>query len=151
MAKKTTEQLQKEYDDIIINLKRLEDAAEQAQHSLDWFTDAANNATDEEKKRAEYNRNKAAAQKYAYEQTINQRKQELESNKRVNKSGSGANGERTIEDIEREKYKSGFSSANFKASLQSKGGMGGKAGIAAGTEKGIEYLDGSTGSVSENY
>ena len=132
MAKKTTEQLQKEYDDIIINLKRLEDAAEQAQHSLDWFTDAANNATDEEKKRAEYNRNKAAAQKYAYEQTINQRKQELESNKRVNKSGSGANGERTIEDIEREKYKSGFSSANFKASLQSKGGMGGKAGIAAG-------------------
>ena len=132
MAKKTSEQLQKEYDDIIINLKRLEDAAEQAQHSLDWFSDAANHATDTEKKRAEYNRNKAVAQKYAYEQTIRQRKQELENNRRVNSKGSGLNGTRTIEDIEGEKYKSGFSMTNFQASLQSKGGMGGKAGIAAG-------------------
>lgn len=132
MEKKTSEQLQKEYDDIIINLKRLEDAAEQAQRSLDWFSDAANHATDTEKKRAAYNRNKAVAQKYAYEQTIRQRKQELENNRRVNSKGSGLNGTRTVEDIEGAKYKSGVSMTNFQASLQSKGGMGGKAGIAAG-------------------
>lgn len=130
MTKKTTEQLQKEYDEIIINLKRFEDAAEQAQHSLDWFTDAANHATDEEKKRAEYNRNKAVAQKYAYEQTISQRKQELENNRRVNSNGSGPNNARTVEDIEGEKYQSGFSTTNFKANLRSKGNGSIAGGVA---------------------
>ena len=125
MTKKTSEQLQKEYDEIIINLKRFEDAAEQAQHSLNWFTDAANNAGKEEKKRAEYNRNKAVAQKYAYEQTISQRKQELENSRHVNSKGSGPNGTRTIEDIEGEKYQSGFSMTNFTSNLSSGGGKGG--------------------------
>ena len=125
MAKKTSEQLQKEYDEIIINLKRFEDAAEQAQRSLDWFSDSANKAGEEEKKRAKYNRNKAMAQKYAYEQTISQRKQELENNRRVNSKGSGPNGTRTIEDIEGKKYQSGFSVANFKSNMSSGDGKGG--------------------------
>ena len=50
MTKKTTEQLQKEYDEMIITIDRLKNAVNQSTHVFDWFTAEAEKAkTDEEK------------------------------------------------------------------------------------------------------
>ena len=105
MAKKTTEQLQKEYDEIIITLDRLNNAVKQSQQTFNWFNNRANKATQREKNEALSNQHKAEAELYVYEQLIKDRKEALENSKRVN--------QRTAQDIEAEKYKDNFSSANF--------------------------------------
>ena len=123
MAKKTTEQLQKEYDEMIITLDRLKNAVKQSQQTFNWFNDRAHKATRQEKREALSNKHKAEAELYAYEQLIETRKKALEKSKRVKK--------RTRRDIEAEKYgQEGFSFANFKSNLKSKGGGSTKLGVA---------------------
>lgn len=122
MAKKTTEQLQKEYDEMIITLDRLKNAVKQSQQTFNWFNDRAHKATRQEKREALSNKHKAEAELYAYEQLIETRKKALEKSKKVK--------QRTAQDIEAEKYKDNFSFTNFKSNLKSKGGGNTTLGVA---------------------
>ena len=118
--KKTTEQLQKEYDEMIITIDRLQRAVDQAAKTFEWYNDASKREGGEEVKpgelrMAELNRNKAVAELYAYKQLIAAKRGELETNKKIKK--------RTVQDIEAEKSpQEGFSFANFKSNLKKKGG-----------------------------
>lgn len=144
MAKKTTEQLQKEYDEMIITLDRLNNAVNQASKTVEWYDDIVakaaleeQNATTKkekaeasqkkkealrEKNEALSNQHKAEAEKYAYEQLTADKMTSLKTNKKVK--------QRTAQDIEAEKYKDNFSFTNFKSNLKTKGGGSTTLGVA---------------------
>ena len=49
VTRKRLDELQREYDNLMVEEQRLADAVEQATKSLEWFEDATNHATQAEK------------------------------------------------------------------------------------------------------
>ena len=126
-----TNKYQRQLDELILQQERLKDKVEQANASLDHFraSTASTSAADElaAQKRLEA----AEKEKRFFESMLEERKRQIKEH--ADDAGVKVK-ERSFKEISQEENmpKSGFSTANFKASLQSKGGMGGKAGVIAG-------------------
>ena len=120
MANRSKEQVQKEYDDIVIKLESLNDALEQAKAANRWYADSANGATRAEQKKAEAAERRAAMELQIYRDIAAARKEILKKEGAKTEGSNG--GERTKEDIEAEKNKEGFNMSNFKGNLRQKGG-----------------------------
>jgi len=123
MAKNKREQLQKEYDDIILSLQKFDNAIENANHVLEYYRN--NGGTPADINRAERQVRTAEANRYAYEQSSQTRRNELEADRRVKTNG------RTADVINAERNGGGSATSNFRSSLASKGGGNMFVGAAA--------------------
>lgn len=134
VTRKRLDELQREYDNLMIEEQRLKDAVEQATKSLEWFNDATNNATQAEVEAAKRREENAKKQQNIFKSKKEVRLSQIDAAAETTRDKNNRINHRGFDDIVNNESngKSGFSAANFKASLQSKGGMGGKAGIAAG-------------------
>ena len=123
-----TNRYQRELDNLIIQQERLKDRLSQAEQGLQWFQDATNNATQAEKDAAQKRLENAQKEQRVFESMLQERKNQI--HEKANQAGVKVE-ERSIGDIAKEENtKNGW--GTFKQNLSSKGGMGGKAGIAAG-------------------
>ena len=134
VTRKRLDDLQKEYDNLMIEEQRLADAVEQATKSLKWFNDATNHATQAEKDAAKRREENAKKQQNIFKSKKEIRLSQIDAAAGTTRNKNNKINHRSYEEIVNDESngKSGFSAANFKASLQSKSGVGGKAGIAAG-------------------
>lgn len=125
-----TNKYQRQLDDLIVQQERLKDKIEQANVSLDHFKASTASTSAADVKAAQKRLEAAEKEKRFFESMFDERKKQIEEH--AKQAGVKVK-ERKFEEIAKEENgnRSGFSAANFKASLQSKGG-GGKYGIAAG-------------------
>lgn len=123
-----TNKYQRQLDDLIIQQERLKDKIEQANASLDHFRTSTTSTSAADKLAAQKRLDAAEKEKRFFESMLEERKRQIKGH--ANQAGVKVK-EREYKEIIQEENTL-FSFDNFKASLQSKGGMGGKAGIAAG-------------------
>ena len=131
-TKKRIEELQKEYDNIILEEQRLADAVKQATESLHWFEDATNNATQEEIDAARKREEVTKKQQRIFESKKQTRIDQINAvagSEKIKTTGSGSGGERIAEDIQAERFKEKGFADNLR---QKGGGVGGKLGLGLG-------------------
>ena len=139
-----TNRYQRELDNLIIQQERLKDKLSQAEQGLQWFQDATNNATQAEKDAAQKRLENAQKEQRVFESMLQERKNQI--HEKANQAGVKVE-ERSIGDITKEENtKNGW--GTFKQNLSSKGGMSGKAGIAAGI---MNVVGGIVDTVSDIY
>ena len=126
-----TNKYQRQLDELILQQERLKDKVEQANASLDHFRTSTASTSAADELAAQKRLEAAEKEKRFFESMLEERKRQIKEH--ADDAGVKVK-ERSFKEISQEDNipKSGFSMANFKASLESKGGMSGKAGIAAG-------------------